>query len=190
MAVGKNKRLTKGKKGNKKKAVNPFDRKENYVIKAPSMFSVRNCGKTLITKTTGTKIASEGLKGRVFELSLADLNGSDEAQGYRKIKLICEDVQGSNLITNFHGMDITRDKLCSMIRKWQTLIEGHVDVRTTDGYVLRMFCIAFTKKQPNQNAKSTCYAQTGQVRSIRQKMFQIMTDEASKCDLKELVMKL
>lgn len=189
MAVGKNKRLTKGKKGGKKKAVNPFDRKDNYQIKAPSMFSVRNCGKTLITKTTGTKIASEGLKGRVFELSLADLNGGDESQGYRKIKLICEDVQGDKLITNFNGMDITRDKLCSMIRKWQSLIEGHVDVRTTDGYYLRIFCIAFTKKQPNQNVKSTCYAQTGQVRNIRQKMFQIMTDEASKCDLKELVMK-
>ena len=161
-----------------------------YTVKAPSMFAVRNAGKTIVTKTTGLKIASESLKGRVFEQSLADLNGGDEAQGYRKIQLICEDVQGYNVVTNFNGMDITRDKLCSMIRKWQTLIEGHVDVRTTDGYVLRLFCIAFTKKQPNQNAKSTCYAQTGAVRSIRKKMFEIMTEEASKCDLKELVQKL
>ena len=93
-------------------------------------------------------------------------------------------------MTNFHGMDITRDKLCSLIRKWQTLIEGSVDVRTTDGYVLRLFAIAFTKKQANQAAKSTCYAQSGQVRAIRKKMFEIMTEEASKCDLKELVQKL
>jgi small subunit ribosomal protein S3Ae len=190
MAVGKNKRLTKGKKGGKKKATDPFLRKEMYTIKAPSMFSVKNAGKTLITKTTGTKIASEGLKGRVFEHSLADLNGGDESQGYRKIKLVCEDVQGFNVVTNFHGMDITRDKLCSMIRKWQTLIEAHVDVRTTDGYVLRVFCIAFTKKQANQNVKSTCYAQSGAVRNIRKKMFEVMTEEASKCDLKELVQKL
>ena len=189
MAVGKNKRLTKGKKGGKKKAVDPFVRKESYTIKAPSMFQCRNAGKTLITKTTGTKIASEGLKGRVFEHSLADLNGGDESQGYRKIRLVCEDVQGFNVVTNFHGMDITRDKLCSMIRKWQTLIEAHVDVRTTDGYTLRMFCIAFTKKQANQKAKSTCYAQAGAIRNIRKKMFDIMTEEASKCDLKELVQK-
>lgn len=189
MAIGKNKRLTKSRKGGKKKTVDPFSRKETYSVKAPSMFTTRNAGRTIITKTIGTKIASEGLKGRVFEVSLADLNGGDEAQGYRKIKLVCEDVHGYDVLTNFHGMDITRDKLCSMIRKWQTLIEAFVDVRTTDGYYLRMFCIGFTKKQSNQQAKSTCYAQSGQVRAIRRKMFDIMTEEASKCDLKELVQK-
>jgi small subunit ribosomal protein S3Ae len=125
----------------------------------------------------------------VFEVSLADLNGGDEVQGYRKIRLVAEDVQGMNVLTNFHGMDITRDKLCSLIRKWQTLIEAHVDVKTTDGYVLRIFCIGFTKKQSNQAANSTCYAQSGQIRSIRRKMFDIIT-ESAKCDLKELVQKL
>ena len=125
----------------------------------------------------------------MFEVSLADLNGGDEVQGYRKIRLVAEDVQGLNVLTNFHGMDITRDKLCSLIRKWQTLIEAHVDVKTTDGYVLRIFCIGFTKKQSNQAANSTCYAQSGQIRSIRKKMFDIIT-ESAKCDLKELVQKL
>ena len=189
MAIGKNKRLTKGKKGNKKKAVDPFLKKDTYVIKAPSMFAVKNAGKTLITRTQGTEIASEGLKGRVFEMSLADLNGGDESQGYRKIRLICEDVQGKNVVTNFHGMDMTRDKVCSLIRKWQTLIEANIDIRTTDGYLVRIFAIAFTKKQNNQAIKSTCYAQAGQVKKIRSKMFDIMK-EGSKCDLKELVQKL
>lgn len=59
-------------------------------------------------------------------------------QGYRKVKLCCEDVQGTSVLTNFHGMDLTRDKLCSLIKKWQTLIEAQVDVRTTDGYLLRI----------------------------------------------------
>ena len=136
------------------------------------------------------EIASEGLKGRVFELSLSDLNGGDESQSYRKIRLVCEDVQGTDVVTNFHGMDMTRDKLCSLIRKWQSLIEAFVDVRTTDGYYLRIFAIAFTKKQANQAVKSTCYAQAGQIRNIRKKMFEILTDEATKCDLKELVQKL
>jgi len=166
-----------------------FARKDLYAIKAPSMFATRNAGKTIISRTQGTKIASDGLKGRVFELSLADLNGGDEAQGYRKIRLVCEDVQGNDAITNFHGMDMTRDKLCSVIRKWQTLIEANVNVRTTDGYHLRIFAIAFTKKQGDQKDKSTCYAQSGQVRNIRKKMFEILNEEASKCDLKELVQK-
>ena len=58
----------RSKKGGKKKAVDPFLKKEWYEIKAPSMFSVRNCGKTLVTRTQGTKIASDALKGRVFEI--------------------------------------------------------------------------------------------------------------------------
>jgi len=85
-------------------------------------------------------------------------------------------------------MDITYDKLCSMIKKWQSLIEAFVDVKTTDGYTLRLFCIAFTKKRPNQ-VKKTCYAQTAQIRRIRQKMMKIMTEEAQKCDIKSLFQK-
>ena len=79
MAVGKNKRLTKGgKKGGKKKAGDPFLRKEWYDIKAPSMFSVRNCGKTLVSRTQGTKIATEELKGRVLEVWIRVLGASNQ----------------------------------------------------------------------------------------------------------------
>ena len=64
-----------------------------------------------------TEIASDGLKGRVFEVSLADLQNDEVA--FRKFKLICEDVQGKNCLTNFHGMDMTTDKLRSLVKKWQ-----------------------------------------------------------------------
>jgi len=191
MAVGKNKGLSKGgKKGAKKKIVDPFTRKDWYDIKAPSIFKVRDVGKTLVNRTQGTRIASDGLKGRVYEVSLADLQSeSDAERSFRKFRFICEDVQGKNCLTNFYGMTLTTDKLRSMVKKWQTLIEAFVDVKTTDGYLVRVFCIGFTLKQ-NQTTQKTCYAQSQQVRQIRKKMTDIITREVSSSDLKELVNKL
>merc|ERR1712125_228002 len=103
-----------------------------YDIKAPSAFAVRSCAKTLVTRTWGTKIATEELKGRVLELNLADLNG-DEDLSFKKVKLCIEEVQGRNCLTDFHAMELTRDKQQSLIRKWHTMIEAGVDVKTTDG---------------------------------------------------------
>jgi small subunit ribosomal protein S3Ae len=166
---------------------------------------VKNVGKTLVNKSQGLSAsliydynawkltlqrpenASDSLKGRIIEISLADLV-KDEEQTFRKIKLRVDEVQGKNCLTNFHGMDFTSDKLRSLVRKWQSLIEAHVDVKTTDGYIIRLFAIAFTKRRANQVSKTT-YAQTAQIREIRKKMFEIMTREATSCDLKELVQK-
>lgn len=52
MAVGKNKKLSKGK-GNRKRAVDPFTRKEWYDIKAPVFFENRNVGKTIVNRSQG-----------------------------------------------------------------------------------------------------------------------------------------
>lgn len=188
MAVGKNKRMSKGKKGGKKKIVDPFLKKDWYEIKAPSYFTKSNVGKTLVTRTQGTKIASDGLKGRVFEVSLADLN-NDEDHAHRKMRLRAEDVQGRNVLTNFWGMDFTTDKLRSLVKKWQSLVEAFLDVKTSDGYIVRLFAIGFTKKRQNQ-IKRTCYAQSAQIKKIRAKMVEVMQREAATCDLKELVQKL
>ncbi|MBA0855572.1 hypothetical protein Goshw_015643, partial [Gossypium schwendimanii] len=86
----------------------PFAKKDWYDIKAPSVFTSRNVGKTLVTRTQGTKIASLGLKHRVFEVSLADLQGGDEDHAYRKI---CSSVASRNKLTNIQGMNFTTDKL-------------------------------------------------------------------------------
>ncbi|KAF9323480.1 ribosomal 40S subunit protein S1B, partial [Podila minutissima] len=86
-------RLSKGKKGLKKKVVDPFTRKDWYDIKAPSTFDVRNVGKTLVNRTQGMKNANDALKGRVLEISLADLNKNEE-YSFRKVKLRVDEVQG------------------------------------------------------------------------------------------------
>merc|ERR1712130_228859 len=179
-----------GKKGSKKKVVDPFTKKDWYDVKAPSMFKTRQVGKTLVNRTAGTRIASDGLKGRIYEVSLADLQSETDAErSFRKFKLVCEDVQGKNCLTNFYGMSLTTDKLRSMVKKWQTLIEAHVDAKTTDGYLVRVFCIGFTLKQSG-STKKHCYAQSQQIRQIRKKMIDIISREVSSVDLKQVVNKL
>ncbi|KAK7683003.1 ribosomal protein S1A [Cerrena zonata] len=167
MAVGKNKRLSKGKKGLKKRVVDPFTKKEWYDIKAPSTFENRNVGKTLINKSTGLKNAADGLKGRVVEVCLADLQGSED-HSYRKVKLRVDEVQ---------------------VRKWQSLVEANVTVKTADDYVLRVFAIAFTKRQANQ-VKKTTYAKSSKLREVRKKMIEIMQREVSNVTLSQLTSKL
>ena len=65
------------------------------------------------------ELASDGLKGRVFEVSLADLQNDEQA--FRKFRLISEDIQGKVVLTNFHGMTMTTDKLRSLVKKWQVI---------------------------------------------------------------------
>jgi len=187
MAVGKNKKLGKKKKGGARKAIDPFARKEWYQVQAPEQFLVRNIGKTVVTKTAGQRQARDSLLGRVFESSLGDLKPMGEDEAFRKFRFRVEEVQGSQCLTNFYGMDLTTDKLRSLVRKWHTLIETHVDVKTTDGYILRLFAIGFTKRRNNQLRK-TSYAQTAQIKQIRKKMVEIIQRESA-VELSELVTK-
>ncbi|WLF77599.1 ribosomal 40S subunit protein S1B [Lodderomyces elongisporus] len=170
-----------------KKKVNPFDRKQFYDIQAPSTFTNTYVGKTLVNKSAGTFSSTDALKGRVFEVNLGDLTSEDNA--YRKVKLRADEVQGNKILTNFHGMDFTSDKLRSLVRKWQSLVEANVTVKTADDYVLRVFAIAFTKRQANQ-VKKTTYAQSSKLREVRKKMVEILTREVSNSTLSQLTSKL
>ena len=57
-------------------------------VNRPSSASqqIRNVGKTLVTRSSGMRVATDYLKGRIVEANLADLN-KDEDQNYRKMKL-------------------------------------------------------------------------------------------------------
>jgi small subunit ribosomal protein S3Ae len=83
-------------------------------------------------------------------------------------------------------MDISRDKACSMIKKWHTIIEAFVQAKTTDGFQIRLFSIAFTKRTKRQ-VKATCYAKASHRKLIRAKMMEIMQATVQKSTLKELV---
>jgi len=86
MTAGKNPRNFK-KKGQKKKIAHAFARKEWYNIHVPAVFDVRVPTITPCNKTAGQKHASDSLKGRVFEISLADLQNKSNTEAWRKMKV-------------------------------------------------------------------------------------------------------
>jgi len=94
----------------------------------------------------------------VYEANLADLDqATTKDQPYKKMKLQVAEVQGRNLLTTFHSLGTTTDKLRSLFRKWCTMIDTVVDAQTKDGHTLRLFVMAFTSRQRGQLSKN-CYA--------------------------------
>ena len=190
MSLGKNKKnFSKGRKGGKKKVGERFLKKEWWNIKAPGMFMKRMFTQSPVNQTVGKKLASESMKGRVFEANLGDLNNGYEAN--KKIKLIVEDADGKSKIalTNFYGLECTRDYLCSLIRKWHTLIDLFVDCKTSDGFLMRFFVVAFTANEYKQK-KAICYANRSQVKQMRAIMTKIITKVCKTSTLKDLVGKV
>lgn len=190
MSFGKNpKNFSKGRKGIKKKVGDRFLKKEWWKIKAPGMFANRYFTYSPVNQTQGKKLASDQMKGRVFEVNYGDLTQGQSPA--KKIKLIVDDADGASKIatTNFYGLDTTRDALCFLIRKWQSLIEVHIDCKSSDGFLMRFFVICFTAKHKEQQ-KSACFAQRSQIKQIRSIIRKILIKNVTKSTLKEVVVKL
>lgn len=187
MTQGKNPRNFK-KKVARKKLAHPFSKKNWYTVLAPSVFETREACLTPVTKTAGGRKESNRLKGRVFEISLADLKTDMPEMNWRKIQLQVEAIEGNKCYTSFYGMSMTRDRLCHIVKKWQSTIEAFVDVKTLDGYFMRVFTIAFTQRRKTQ-LKATCYASACQKSKIRKKMREIIVEEIKSCNLKQITAK-
>ena len=153
------------------------------------MFSKRDFALSPVNVTAGEKLSSEAMKGRVYTVSLGDLSNFAP---HKKVKLIIDDEADKGTktaLTNFYGLDTTRDHCMAIIKKWHTTIECFVDAKTNDGFLLRVFIFATTKKKKGQQ-KATSYAQQSQIRQIRKIMTSIVLKEVKKSSLKELVPKL
>lgn len=178
------------KKGGSRKNTkqDTFIRKEWFDLKAPSIFSNSNCGKTMVTKTSNKQNLSTLLIGRKFALNQADLTGNQEEYS-RKFIFRINEVKGKDCIGVFDGMKMTTDKIKSIIRKWHTLIEAERDIVAKDGTILRVFVNAITKKSPDSTSKRA-YCKTSEEKKIRKVMFDIIDEELSNQDLNKIMKKL
>jgi small subunit ribosomal protein S3Ae len=202
MATKGPKKIQKKKKGGKKKVIDAFAKKEWYVVKIPTYLPKGGAAQFRVGYTPAKKGgARKQLDQRTFEVNLADLSNPPISVGQpvkathkfqaetKVFKFVTEEVMGKQLLTQWHGMRITRDHRCSLIRKRHTMIECMVDAKTTDGYVLRIKALAFTRRQPDQ-LKKNCYCKNTQKKAIRLHMREVIRRHVSDTRLEGVVMKL
>lgn len=179
----------KSKKLKSKKTVDAMSKKEFYNLTLPSYCGVREAGVTIVDRSQGTFFAPDSIRGRTFEVNQGDLSTGGGTQAYRKFRFVVDGVRGKDAISSFYGMELTSDKVKSIPKKWHTLVEACLKIDTADGYTLRVFTIANTKRKA-KSVKKNCYAGQSQVRAIRQIIFNIIQEEVKDCTIDEVVKKL
>lgn len=181
--------MAKKQKGGKgKKKIDHMSKKVWYDVLAPEPFTHKNVGKTIINKTVGTRYQEQMIKGRVFEVSAGDLMHEEKQYGHQLVKLKIQCTKANTAYTTWYGMRFTNDKMGSIVRKWHSKIEYTHDVTTADGFKLRVFVVAFTKRK-NAQLKKTAYAQTHQIHQMHQLMKEQIEKHYGPVTLKEVASK-
>ncbi len=180
MTVGKNKGLAKkGGKGIKKADRHAFTKKEWFkLITAPTFGNPKPAGWIPGNTTIGKRRAEENVIGRVCEVAYTDINEASKFN-WRKVKMEVEKVEGGSLYTSFGGMSITRERIMSLLKKRQTIIDVFADVKTNDNYILRCFVLLCTRPVTGQR-RINSYAKSSEVRRIRKLVIKILTEKAAK----------
>jgi len=172
----------KGGKGIRKNDRHAFTKKEWFkLISAPAFGNPKPIGWIPCNTTIGKRRAEENVQGRVCEVVQADLS-EKSPYNWRKVKMEVEKVEGRCLYTSFNGMSVTREKIMSSLKKRQTLIEVCADVKTNDGYIIRVFTILCTKPVKGQR-KVNSYAKTSEVKRIGKAVTKVLLERAAKEDI-------
>ncbi|EHP83613.1 30S ribosomal protein S3ae [Methanotorris formicicus] len=101
--------------------------------------------------------------GRVAEVSLRDLT-NDPTKHMIRVYFKIYGVSGTNAVSQFIGHNTTREYLKSQIRRRRSRIDAIVDVRTKDGYKVRVKAMTLTAVRARANQKT----------QIRKKMIEII----------------
>ena len=169
MAKGKNKKISKKAKNAKRSDKHPFLKKEWFTLISPAALKKTTpVGWTVCKKPTGTQVVSDFLRGRVAEISYADI--TDNARDVsKKVKMVVDEISGNICATSFYGFELSKEKIFAMLKKRQTLIEVYSDVKCADGVILRIFLVLTTSRKPNQ-VKLNSYANHSTVKVLRKKL--------------------
>lgn len=115
---------------------------------------------------------SQKLLLRTLEVSLYDLT-KDISHLPIKLKLQINRVEGLRAFTRFKGLELTRDYIRSLVRKGTSKVTVISDVKTKDGWVVRVTVVGITTHRIG----------TGQKSAIRRRVVESLAKKALESDI-------
>jgi len=91
--------------------------------------------------------------GRVVETTLYDILKQDPQHYSFKLYFQVHRIEGDNAYTVLKGHEYSREFLRSLVRRGSSQADFIKDYRTKDGYVVRVYCVAFSQGQMNTSKK-------------------------------------
>ena len=121
----------------------------------------------------------EQLIGRVVEATLYDIT-ADFSHHFLKMFFQVNEVDGKTAKTLFKGHEYSRDYLRSLVRRRTTKVDSLINLKTKDGYKLRIAVSALTLSR----------IKTSQEHTIRRMMDKIVHDKANALSLDQFVQEM
>lgn len=138
--------------------------KEWYNIEAPAYLNRVVVGSTL----AGDPAL---LVGRNVETTVGELT-NDMTKNNTKVILRINNVVGEVATTDLMGHELTTDYVRSIVKRQTSRIDANIEVKTKDGFVIRVKPTCFTIKR----------ARSSQMMAIREMMVDIVKKRASETD--------
>jgi len=151
------------------KKLDRWKSKQWYTIEAPGFIGSHNIGLTP-ADDPGKLI------GRVVETTVGELT-NDFSKHNTKLRLEIDDVTGDVAHTRFIGHEITNDYLRSIVKRQTSRIDTNLNIKTKDGYMIRVKPTCFTVKR----------ARTSQIKGLREVMVRIVQKRASEISFEQFV---
>jgi small subunit ribosomal protein S3Ae len=143
--------------------------KEWFNIEAPVYLNRANVGTTMAGDPSL-------LLGRNVETTVGELM-NDMTKNNTKVILRINNVVGETATTDLVGHELTTDYVRSIVKRQTSRIDANIEVRTKDGYVIRVKPTCFTIKR----------ARSSQIKAIREVMIDIVNKRAMETDFENFM---
>jgi len=143
--------------------------KEWFNIEAPAYLNRAIVGNTIAGDPSL-------LLGRNVETTVGELT-NDMTKNNTKVILRINNVVGETATTDLVGHELTTDYIRSIVKRQTSRIDANIEVRTKDGYVIRVKPTCFTIKR----------ARSSQIKAIREVMIDIVKRRAMESDFENFM---